>query len=439
MRRSRFFCPVYKESPKEAQVISHQLMLRAGMIEQSSAGIYSWLPLGLRVLRLIEQIIREEQDKIGAQEILMPTIQSAELWRESGRYEAYGEEMLRIKDRHERDLLYSPTAEELITDIARHHLKSYRDLPQCWYQIQWKFRDEIRPRFGVMRGREFFMKDAYSIDLDAQTARASYMNMMRAYVNTFRRLGLTAVPVKADTGPIGGDLSHEFHVVAKTGESALFYEKRLEDLMQNTNIDVPVDDIMSIYAAADEMHKPEECPVPEADLRTARGIEVGHIFYFGEKYSRALGLKITGPDNSEIIPHMGSYGIGVSRLVAAIIEASHDDQGIIWPHSVAPFQVGIISIKEEDTATRETCERLYNTLQDMGLRVLYDDRKDRPGFKFAEQDLLGLPLQVRVGPKGLEANEVEVKDRKTGEIKMIPVDGICSYLKEQFQSFLPKL
>lgn len=427
MRRSRYFLPTMKENPKEAQIISHQLMLRAGMIEQSSAGIYSWLPLGLAVLKNIEQIIREEQNKIGAQEILMPTIQSAELWRESGRFDAYGQEMLRFKDRHERDLLYAPTAEELVTDIARHHMKSYRDLPCCLYQIQWKFRDEIRPRFGVMRGREFFMKDGYSIDIDQESARQSYKDMMRAYVRTFRRMGLTAVPVRADTGPIGGDLSHEFQVIAKTGESALFYEERLEEVMQRPDVDV--EEIMSLYAAAEEMHIPAESPVPESALKQARGIEVGHIFYFGTKYSDVMGLRLTGPNNESIAPHMGSYGIGVSRLVGAIIEASHDDNGIVWPVSVAPFKVGLINIKPQDQETTNVCEAIYASLNAQGISVLYDDRDERPGVKFAEIELIGLPWQVRVGPKGVAQGVAELKNRQTGDMVEIPLVTVASHLK----------
>jgi prolyl-tRNA synthetase len=429
MRRSRYFLPTSKENPKEAQIASHQLMLRAGMIEQSSAGIYSWLPLGTAVLKNIEQIIRDEQNKIGAQEILMPTIQSAELWRESGRFDAYGQEMLRFKDRHDRDMLYTPTAEELVTDIARHHLKSYRDLPCCLYQIQWKFRDEIRPRFGVMRGREFFMKDAYSIDLDQDTARETYKAMMRAYVRTFRRMGITAVPVRADSGPIGGDLSHEFQVIAKTGESALFYEARLETLMNRQDDHVDVDEIMSIYAAAEEMHNPAESPVPETELKQARGIEVGHIFYLGTKYSDVMGLSLTGPNNDMIVPHMGCYGIGVSRLVGAIIEACHDDNGIIWPESVAPFKVGLININPQDAATAKACEAIYQNLQAQGITVLYDDRDERPGVKFAEMELIGLPWQVRVGPKGVAAGKAELKNRKSGEMREVALETVMSEIQ----------
>jgi prolyl-tRNA synthetase len=428
MRRTRYFIPTLKETPNEAQIISHQLMLRAGMIDQLCAGIYSWLPLGTLVLQNIENIVRQEQNKIGALEIIMPTIQSADLWRESGRYDAYGQEMLRIQDRHERDLLYSPTAEEVVTDIARHHMRSYRDVPCVMYQIHWKFRDEIRPRFGVMRGREFLMKDAYSFDLTQEEARTSYELMLRAYVMTFRRLGLTAVPVRAETGAIGGDLSHEFHIVAQTGESALYYDARLEDLMKQSDEEVDVDEIMNIYAAADDMHKPETCPIPAERLKQARGIEIGHIFYFGTKYSEALGLKITGRNNEPIVPHMGSYGIGVSRLVAAIIEASHDENGIIWPESVAPFKVGLINIKADDNVSRTKCDEVYTTLQNKGVTVLYDDRDERPGVKFVDMDLIGLPWQVRIGPKGIAQGTAELKNRKTGEVTELSFDTLVDKL-----------
>lgn len=437
MRRSAYFLPTLKEIPSEAQVASHQLMLRAGMISQSSAGIYSWLPLGTAVLKNIEDIIRQEQNKIGAQEIIMPTIQSADLWRESGRYDAYGQEMLRLQDRHERDLLYAPTAEEVVTDIGRHYLRSYRDLPCLLYQIHWKFRDEIRPRFGVMRGREFLMKDAYSIDLTQEEARTSYKKMMHAYVQTFRRLGLTAVPVRAETGAIGGDLSHEFHIVAKTGESALYYDARLEEIMAQKDEAVDVEDLMSLYAAADDLHRSESCPVPAEKLKQARGIEIGHIFYFGTKYSEALKLTVTGPQNETIVPHMGSYGIGVSRLVAAIIEAHHDEQGIIWPESIAPFQIGLINISPGEASCVQKCESLYQSLLASGISVLYDERDERPGVKFAEMDLIGLPWQVRVGAKGMAKGIVELKNRSTGACEEISLDNALDKLlprtKEEFK------
>ncbi|HBN22310.1 MAG TPA: proline--tRNA ligase [Holosporales bacterium] len=432
MRRTRYFLPTLKEAPREAQITSHQLMLRAGMIDQHCAGIYSWLPLGTAVLQNIATIVREEQNKIGAQEIIMPTIQSADLWKESGRYEAYGEEMLRIKDRHDRDLLYTPTAEEVVTDIARNHLKSYRDLPNLTYQINWKFRDEIRPRFGVMRGREFYMKDAYSVDINQEEARNSYKEMMKAYVRTFRRLGLTAVPAKADTGPIGGDLSHEFLIVAKTGESELFYEERLEDIMTRSDEHVDVDEILDIYAATDEIHDETACPVPKENLKVARGIEVGHIFYFGTKYSETLELSLAGPDNTTITPHMGSYGIGVSRLVAAIIEASHDEKGIIWPESVAPFKIGLVNLRTSDEACDKACKEIYTTLTNAGVTVLYDDRDERAGVKFADMELIGLPWQVSVGPRGLKNGLIELKNRKTGEVIELSSEAMVVKMIEHF-------
>lgn len=437
MRRSQTFFPTQKEAPREAQIVSHQLMLRAGLINQHAAGIYTWLPLGTKVLKNIEAIVRAEQNKVGAQEVIMPTLQSADLWRESGRFDAYGEEMLRMKDRHDRDLLYTPTAEEVVADMARSYMKSYRDLPAMVYQIHWKFRDEIRPRFGVMRGREFFMKDAYSIDIDEASARESYKKMMTAYVRTFRRLGLVAVPARADTGPIGGDLSHEFLIVAKTGESELFYEQRLEDLMANSGdaIDgdsVDVDEILNIYAATDEIHDPKTCPIDEANLKVARGIEVGHIFYFGTKYSDALDVNIAGPDNKTIVPHMGSYGIGVSRLVAAIIEASHDENGIIWPESVAPYKIGIINVRASDDECAKACDKLYNYFQSAGIDTLYDDRDERAGAKFADMDLMGIPWHISIGPKVLQKGMVELKNRRSGEAIEVTIEDVKRRLATRF-------
>jgi len=430
MLLSQYFMPTLKETPSDAQIASHRLMLRAGMIYQTSAGIYGWLPMATRVLEHIQRIVREEQDRAGAQEVILPTIQSADLWKQSGRYDAYGQEMLRFKDRHEREILYTPTAEEAITDIAAHHIKSYRDLPKLLYQIQWKFRDEIRPRFGVMRGREFLMKDCYSFDIDYEGALRSYQLMLEAYIKSFIRMGLTAIPVKADPGAIGGNLSQEFHVLASTGESLIYYDQKLDTLLQDPkNIDV--DQLMNIYAAEETLHNPKECAVPEAKLKQARGIEVGHIFYFGTKYSEAFNMKVSGPTGNMIIPHMGSYGIGISRLVGAIIEANHDDAGIIWPEGVAPFKVGLISIRTDDEATTKTCRHLYETLQNQGISVLYDDREERPGAKFATMDLMGAPWQLRVGPKGLEKGLIELKNRRTGETQELSIDSALSYLMQQ--------
>jgi len=438
MRLSRYFLPILKESPAEAQIVSHKLMLRAGLVRQMSAGIYAWLPLGLRVMNKISQIVREEQDRAGAIELLMPTIQSADIWRESGRYDAYGPEMLRITDRHGREMLYGPTNEEMITLIFRDSMKSYRDLPRTLYHIQWKFRDEIRPRFGVMRGREFLMKDAYSFDLDEEDARRSYDAMFVAYLRSFARMGQIAIPVRAPTGPIGGDLSHEFHILADTGESALFYDKTAEDLTLTDLAEAqPGDEIItrlqSIYAMESEEHeKASSCPVSPENLCNRRGIEVGHIFYFGDKYSKAHHLTIQTADGGSIYPHMGSYGVGISRLVGGIIEASHDKDGIIWPVSVAPFHIGLINLRSNDSACNEACEQLYRGLEDAGLDVLYDDRDERGGIKFASMDLIGLPIQVIVGPKGLAAGEGEVKNRKTGDRESLPLDQIVARMQAFF-------
>lgn len=424
MRLSRFLLPVLKETPADAQIVSHRLMLRSGMIRQEAAGIYSWLPLGLRVLRKIETIVREEQNRAGAIEILMPTLQPADLWRESGRYEAYGKEMLRIIDRHKRDLLYGPTNEEMVTAIFRTFCRSYKDLPKNLYHIQWKFRDEIRPRFGVMRGREFLMKDAYSFDLDEASARAAYNRMFVAYLNTFARMGLKAVPMRADTGPIGGDLSHEFIILAETGESAVFCDSALVD-MGAPGLDVDfdsdlqglVDQRTALYAATEEMHDAArfEAETPQERRLSARGIEVGHIFYFGTKYSDPMKAFVTHPDGQDRAVHMGSYGVGVSRLLGAIIEAHHDEAGIIWPDAVAPFGAGIINLKAGDADTDAACAQAYDALSLAGLEPLLDDTGERPGAKFASMDLIGLPWQLVIGPRGVKEGKVELKRRATGE------------------------
>ena len=426
MRLSQFFMPILRDDPKEAEIVSHRLMLRAGMVRQESAGIYSWLPMGYRVLRKVEQIVREEQNRAGAIEVLMPTIQSADLWRKSGRFDDYGKEMLRISDRHDRDMLYGPTNEEMITDIFRAGVQSYKDLPRNLYHIQWKFRDEIRPRFGVMRGREFLMKDAYSFDLSKEAARHSYNKMFLSYLKTYQRMGLTAVPMKADTGPIGGDLSHEFLVLAETGESEVFFDRGyLEMDWQASGISYDdaeglqqaIDGFTSLYAATDEEHDQSEFEsrVGEDRRVTGRGIEVGHIFYFGTKYSEPLGCQVQGPDGQKTAVHSGSYGIGVSRLVGGIIEASHDDAGIIWPQAVAPFDVGLINLKAGDGETDAACHSLYEKLGNAGLDVLYDDTDERAGGKFNTMDLIGLPWQVIVGPRGLKDGGGEMKNRASGE------------------------
>jgi prolyl-tRNA synthetase len=439
MRLSRYFMPTLREAPSDAQIVSHQLMLRAGMIRQEAAGIYAWLPLGLKVLRKIEQIVREEMNRAGAVEVLMPTLQLADLWRESGRYDDYGEEMLRIKDRHERDLLYGPTAEEVITDIFRSYVKSYRDLPKNLYNIQWKFRDERRPRFGVMRGREFLMKDAYSFDVDEAAARRSYNRMFLAYLNVYARLGLQAIPVRADTGPIGGDLSHEFIILAETGESEVFAHRDLvemgapgPDIDWDGDLQPLVEQRTRLYAASDEMHDQArfEAEAPEDKRMSARGIEVGHIFYFGEKYSRPMKAVITGPDGVERPAQMGSYGVGVSRLVAAIIEASHDGAGIIWPDSVAPFGAAVVNLRVGDGAVDAVAEQAYRALLAAGKDPLLDDRDDRPGAKFASLDLVGVPWQLIVGPKGVADGVVEVKRRATGERQSLPLDAALKVVCE---------
>jgi prolyl-tRNA synthetase len=443
MRLSRYFLPVLRETPSEAEIVSHKLMLRAGMVRQSSAGIYSWLPLGFQVLRKIEQIVREEQNRSGAIELLMPTLQQADLWRESGRYDAYGPEMLRFKDRHEREMLYGPTNEELITQIFGDVVKSYRELPRNLYHIQWKFRDEVRPRFGVMRGREFLMKDAYSFDLTVEAARHAYNRMFVAYLRTFARMGLKSIPMAADTGPIGGDLSHEFIILAETGESKVFcHADLLGSQVPAANIDFQGDLSPVIaawtghYAATDEKHDQArfEREVPADKRLSARGVEIGHIFFFGTKYSEPMGCRVQGADGSMIPVQMGSYGIGVSRLVGAIIEASHDEAGVVWPVPVAPFEVGLINLKAGDKDTDAACEDLYGKLQNAGVTVLHDDTSERAGAKFASMDLIGLPYQLVVGPKGIKSGEVEVKERKSGERQSASSDATLKRLISEIAS-----
>ena len=436
MRLSRSLIPTLKETPAEAQIASHRLMLRAGLVRQTSAGIYAWLPLGFRVLKNIERIVREEQDSAGAQELLMPTIQPAELWRESGRYEDYGREMLRIRDRHDRELLYGPTNEEVVTDLLRQSVRSYRELPQIIYHIQWKFRDEVRPRFGVMRGREFLMKDGYSVDVDHAGAVVSYRKMMLAYMRTFQRLGLKAIPMAAESGPIGGDLSHEFIILAPTGESQVFYDGEFENIdwvnaRYNYDNAQDLEDFFSLmtgmYAATDDKHDLAAWDkVPQEHRREGRGIEVGHIFHFGSKYSKPMGFAVAGADGKPVAPEMGSYGIGVSRLVGAVIEASHDQAGIIWPDSVAPFKAAILNLKRGDPACDRICEQIYSRL---GNTALYDDRDDRAGVKFADADLMGHPWQIVVGPRGAATGTVELKRRATGERHEVSADSVIARIE----------
>ncbi len=438
MRLSRYFLPVLKETPAEAQIVSHRLMLRAGMIKQAGAGIYSWLPLGFKVLRKLENIVHEEQMRAGHIPMLMPTLQSADLWRESGRYDDYGEEMLRIKDRQGRDLLYGPTNEEMITDIFRAHVNSYKDLPLTLYHIQWKFRDEMRPRFGVMRGREFYMKDGYNFDLNREDALHSYNRHLVSYLRTYERMGLQAIPMRADSGPIGGDDTHEFLVLAETGESEVFYDAEITELkFGDREVDYTsheacravLEEFTSRYARTDETH--DEAlfeQIPEARRRVARGIEVGQIFYFGTKYSEAMDATVQGPDGKSVPVHMGSHGIGVSRLVGAIIEASHDDKGIIWPEGVTPFHVGIVNLKQGDAEADAACEALYAGIKALGLDPLYDDRDERAGGKFATMDLIGLPWRITVGPRGLKNGVVELTSRRTGTAEEMPPEEAVKHL-----------
>ena len=435
MRLSRFFLPILRETPKEAEIVSHRLMLRAGMIRQESAGIYAFLPLGLRVLQKVCQIVREEQNRAGAIEMLMPTIQPAELWRESGRYEDYGREMLRIQDRHKREMLFGPTNEEMITEIFRAYVRSYKDLPLNLYHIQWKFRDEVRPRFGLMRGREFLMKDAYSFDVDQAGAEHSYNKMFTAYLRTFARMGLNAIPMVADTGPIGGNLSHEFTILAATGESEVFCHRDYLDF-EAPGADVNFDDAgalktivdkwTSLYAATSDKHDAAAfARVASEKQVSARGIEVGHIFYFGTKYSEPMKAVVAGPDGAERPVFMGSYGIGPSRLVAAIVEAFHDDAGIKWPEAVAPFKVAILNLKQGAADTDAACEKLYRELMGKGIDALYHDLDERPGAKFATADLIGVPWQVLIGPRGLAEGKVELKRRADGARELLsPADAV---------------
>ncbi|VFU08362.1 proline--tRNA ligase [Methylocella tundrae] len=437
MRLSRYFLPILRETPKEAEIVSHRLMLRAGMIRQEAAGIYTWLPLGLRVLQKVTEIVREEMNRAGAIELLMPTLQLADLWRETGRYEAYGPEMLRIKDRHERELLYGPTNEDMITAIFRAYVRSYRELPKILYHIQWKFRDEQRPRFGVMRGREFLMKDAYSFDVDEASARLAYHRMFVSYLRIFARMGLRVIPMRAETGPIGGDQSHEFIILAETGESAVFCDAGVLELPvpdETVDYDGDLSPIVkqwtSLYAATEDVHDEArfERETPEGRRIHTRGIEVGQVFFFGDKYSKPMHAMITGPDGVERPFQGGSYGVGVSRLVGALIEANHDEAGIIWPASVAPFKVGLANLKVGDAAVDAACAKIYEALETAGVDVLYEDSDERPGAKFAKLDLIGLPYQLIVGPKGLAEGKVEVKTRATGARESLSVDEAISRL-----------
>jgi prolyl-tRNA synthetase len=446
MRLTKYFLPVLRETPAEAQIASHRLMLRAGLVRQASAGIYSWLPLGYRVLRRIEQIVHEEQQRAGHIPLLMPTLQSAELWRESGRYDDYGAEMLRIQDRHERDMLYGPTNEELITDIFRSTVTSYRELPLTLYHIQWKFRDEIRPRFGVMRGREFLMKDGYNFDLTKDDALHAYNRHMVSYIRTYERMGLKAIPMASAAGAIGGDYTHEFLVLAPTGESQVYYDRAVTDLVLGDRM-IDYDDHGQVteivaawtapYARTDERHDPDAfAQVPEERRVEGRGIEVGQIFYFGTKYSAPMKALVVNEAGERVPVHMGSHGIGVSRLVGAIIEASHDDKGIVWPEGVTPFGVGIVNLRQGDAATDAACEDLYARLTAAGVDPLYDDRDERAGAKFATMDLIGLPWRITVGPRGLATGKVELTSRRTGESEELSPEAAVARLTETYRPHL---
>ena len=435
MKLTNYFLPVLKETPADAEIVSHKYMLRAGMISQSSSGIYSWLPIGLKVLKKIEKIVREEQDAAGVNEILMPTIQPADIWKESGRYEDYGKEMLRINDRQDREMLYGPTNEEQVTDIFRRSIKSYKELPSLLYHIQWKFRDELRPRFGIMRGREFLMKDAYSFDLDMDTSRMSYNKFFVCYLKTFERLGLKAIPMAAETGPIGGDMSHEFVIISDTGESDIYFDKRILDLKNiDENLDYSndlspiVSSYQDFYAAADDKHSEENFNknVPKEFKSNTKGIEVGHIFNFSSKYSEPMKANVLNSDGKSVPVHMGSYGIGISRLVGAIIESSHDEKGIIWPSAVAPFTVGLINLKVKDTDAKSMCEDLYQTLINAGIETLYDNKDDSAGAKFSRMDLIGIPKQIIFGNNSIKGSTVEIKDRKSGQIDVVNINEIIS-------------
>ncbi|MCH9753406.1 MAG: proline--tRNA ligase [Alphaproteobacteria bacterium] len=426
MKISNYFLPILKEDPVNAEVISHKLMLRAGMIKQQNSGIYSWLPFGLKVLRNIENIIREEMNKSGANEVLMPCIQSADLWKESGRYDDYGKEMLKIKDRHDNDLLFGPTAEELISDIVRSNINSYKDFPKTFYQINWKFRDEIRPRFGVMRGREFFMKDAYSFDLDKESSVKTYDEVLRTYINIFKKIGLKSIPIRADTGPIGGELSHEFHVIADTGESDIFYDIEIENELSKEKPDV--EKIRKLYAMADDMHQDSNCSVSQDKLKKHKSIEVGHIFNYGSKYSESMGVFFMNNEGKKSFFYGGCYGIGVSRLVAAVIECFHDKKGIIWPKSITPFHVSILNLHTKDETSVNISNNIYGALLDKGLDVLYDDSSLGAGAKFAKHELLGIPYQIVSSSRLAVDKKVEVRCRETDKVEVLDIDRAVDFL-----------
>jgi len=440
---SKSFIPILKNNPSEAKIKSHQLMLRAGMIKQASAGIYSWLPLGFKVMKKIEDIVRQEQNKIGANEILMPTIQSSEIWKESGRYDDYGEEMLRIKDRQNREMLYGPTNEEQVTEIFRSSIKSYKSLPQLLYHIQWKFRDEIRPRFGIMRGREFFMKDAYSFDVTDDEAFYSYNKFFLSYLRTFKRLSLTAIPMAADTGPIGGNLSHEFIILADTGESKIFTDKRIFDLnsddikLEKSSLEQMRKMYEQYYAVTDEKFNKDEFEkiVTQENRLITKGIEVGHIFYFGDKYSKAMGASVDLPGGKKDFVRMGSYGIGVSRLVGAIIEAKYDDKNEImkWPLSVAPYDIALIPmINKDDTTALDKANNINKELIKNNIDAIIDDTNENFSSKIKKMNLIGAPYQIIIGKKS-DGDLLEFKEAD-GETQNLPLNKIIEIINKQKNS-----
>ena len=436
---SKYFIPTSKEIPSGAKIPSHQLLIRAGMIKQESSGIYSWLPLGLRVLKKIEKIVRYEQELAGAIEILMPTLQSSDLWVESGRYDGYGDEMLKISDRHKANLIYGPTNEEQVTDIFRSYIKSYKNLPLNLYHIQWKFRDEIRPRFGLLRGREFLMKDAYSFDLDQEAAIISYYKMFTSYMKIFKKLGLNAIPVVADSGPIGGELSHEFSIITNTGETEVYYDSRIvkiddeqADYSNNKSLENYFKNITNFYSATRDKHSRDIFnQLPKEFQKKGKAIEIGHIFSFGYKYSKPMNAFVSDAKGNNIPVYMGSYGIGISRLVSAIIEVYHDDKGILWPISIAPFQIGIINLGKNDEECLQASEKIYNELKENNFDIIYDDRDESVGKKYADMDLIGVPFQIIIGPRDLKRNNCELKDRKKDNKVCIDIKNVVTELSNR--------
>lgn len=427
MRLSKYFLPTLKEAPSDASVISHQMMLRSGMIKQIAAGIYDWLPLGLLILSKIQKVVQDEMNKIGALELLVPCIQPTHLWKKSGRLgidNDLNNEMLRMQDRSKQEMLFTPTAEEAIVDIVSSSTQSYKSFPVALYQISWKFRDEVRPRYGVMRSREFLMKDAYSFHMSKECALNTYEQVLQAYLRIYQRLGLTAIPVAANTGAIGGDYSHEFHILAETGESTIYYEHDLENKLKHS--EVTLDSLEKIYAVEEEKY--EKSSEQGLEIVQKKGIEVGHIFFLGDKYSKAMGMKVQDKDGKQKYPEMGCYGIGLSRLVGALIEANHDEKGIVWPKSSAPFAFIILNLKVGNEVCDQNAEYVLQILERAKMTYLYDDLHDTPGVKFARADLVGIPTQLIISVKNSAANEIEIKDRKSGTIQVLKFESLAQYI-----------